>query len=660
MNMRTVKLPASDRPLQFVPSFEEWCGETESTMRPAFERLLALGIGGIVLTVSLTDYLMNTHAWNVLRRGVLLAHEMGFRIWIYDEKGYPSGAAGGLVLNRLPAGEAQGLVRTVTPGGTPRYDVIPLFEGTHATANFYEQRRYINILDPDAVKTFIEVTHEQYAHALAPLARYVEAFFTDEPSLISAYVPTGRTYPPTLPWHAGVPDHFRKLRGYDLTPHLESLFCETGPIDRKIRCDFYHVVAELCAENYFGRLQQWCRINRVQSSGHLLGEETLYWQTVFDSDPFPSYRRFDIPGIDMILSDPARILAEHFFIVPIVAASAARIYGKRRVMCEISDFFGDMEGHHASLTQMCCTASLLYALGVTDLVCMYPLPLRPYRREPQSTPAPAPVFSDEEYRVYTECVTRLRGQFLNGTRRASVAVIHPIRTVWAHFVPSPRSMYEPHPNPTVQTVDNGFIELCRTLLTHGIDFDVLDEATVADGRMDKRGLRIGRQIYNAVVLPPMDTAHLRTMEVLGRFSKAGGIVLAHALFPAYSADSPDGDDRIAGLSRKIMAGNAAVQSPAAAAEQLASRLPLSNALVPDAPQVVRTRLRTGRAVTYFLVNVSPQTYEGTGMFAATGRGTALDPATGRSREVRTVPQGKGAVSLDLTLAPFESRFISFG
>lgn len=101
---------ASDRPLQFVPSFEEWCGETEGTMRAGFLRLQALGIGGIVLTVSLTDYLVNAHAWEVLHRGVVLAHDMGFKVWIYDEKGYPSGSAGGLVLKRTPSGEAEGHV----------------------------------------------------------------------------------------------------------------------------------------------------------------------------------------------------------------------------------------------------------------------------------------------------------------------------------------------------------------------------------------------------------------------------------------------------------------------------------------------------------------------------------------------------------------------
>jgi len=89
------------------------------------------------------------------------------------------------------------------------------------------------------------------------------------------------------------------------------------------------VISDLCAETYFGQIQSWCRAHKVLSSGHLLGEETLVWQTLFNGDPFMCYRRFDIPGIDMILSSPERIMQdrEPFFLVPKVASSAARLQG---------------------------------------------------------------------------------------------------------------------------------------------------------------------------------------------------------------------------------------------------------------------------------------------------------------------------------------------
>jgi len=238
-------------------------------------------------------------------------------------------------------------------------------------------------------------------------------------------------------------------------------------------------------------------------------------------------------------------------------------------------------------------------------------------------------------------------------------VVHPLRTIWAHFVPSHRSMYEPHPDAVVQSVDAAFLTLCRTLLTHGIEYDVVDETGVAHARIEKGILRIGRQAYSAVVLPPMDTAHVRTMEVLDRFSEAGGIVLAHSLLPAHASESPQDDGRIARLSGMITTRNPVVPSSADAAKQLESRLVMSGPLTPEAPQVLRTRLLEDTSTTYFLVNVSSRNYEGIGKFAATGKATMCDPVTGASSDMPEEAVGEGTVSVHLSLAPYGSLFITF-
>jgi hypothetical protein len=116
------------RPLQIVSPLEEWCGADEAGMRASFQNLIDMGVSGIVTNVKLEKYLVDEASWEVLRRGVKLAHEMGLRVWIYDEKGYPSGAAGGLVLEQYPGGEAEGLIRAFGNNDQPKYDVVKLFE----------------------------------------------------------------------------------------------------------------------------------------------------------------------------------------------------------------------------------------------------------------------------------------------------------------------------------------------------------------------------------------------------------------------------------------------------------------------------------------------------------------------------------------------------
>jgi hypothetical protein len=650
------------RPLQIISPLEEWCGIDEAGMRAGFQKLIDMGVSGFVTNVKLEKYLADDASWDVLRNGVTLAHEMGLRVWIYDEKGYPSGAAGGLVLEQYPAGEAEGLIEAFENNDKPKYEVSKMFENTHATANFFERRHYINVLDPKAAATFLEVTHERYEKALHPIGDYVEAFFTDEPSLIAAYVPAGLDYPKTIPWYSKLPEVFRSRKGYDLRPHWPSLFGETGAIDRRIRCDFYEVVADLCAESYFGGLQKWCQGHKTMSSGHLLGEETLVWQTLFDGDPFTCYRKFDMPGIDMILSSPERIMndREPFFLVPKVAASAARLQGKRRVMCEISDFFGMMGGRHASLAQMKCTAGVLMSLGVTDFTSYYSVPLKAGE---QADPTPKRRrFSASEYREYTDYVSRVNVSLGQGIFAPRVAVLHPIVSLWANFTPPTRSMYEPHPSDRVRLIDESFANVCRELLQHQIDYDIVDERSLADGQQKGKALVLGGHEYDVVVLPPMDTIRVGTVEKLQQFVEGGGSVFAHPLAPTFAAEGPEEDDRIRTMMGRI-AAKGGLHKPAPHSTPLTylinSRISPECILNPASPNILCKAISTKDGKLYLFVNASSLAYKGSCTLLSVGKSTAFDPATGIVVAFKSQGAGKIRTHVELSLQPFDSVFLEF-
>ena len=637
-----------------IHSFEGWAGTTDDAIRDKVLGLLKAGLGGLVANVNFQNYLRDDKAWDVLQRGVMIAHEEGLRVWIYDEEGYPSGAAGGLVLEQAPSAEAQGLIRVVDAAGGIRYEVVTLYEATHATENFYKKRHYINVLDPAAVAKFLEVTHDRYARVLKPIDRYVEAFFTDEPSLITACIPKGRDYPQTLPWHPRLPEEFRARKGYDLLPHRESLFLDVGEVDRKIRCDFYEVIADLCAETYFGGLQEWCHNHGVASSGHLLGEETMVWQTDFDGEPFTCYRKFDIPGIDMILSDPEKIMAKDYFLVPKLAGSASRLQGGKRLMCEISDFFGMMDKHPATIDQMKCTAGILFSFGVTDLCSYYPLSLAP---EHEVKPTE---FSAKEYRNYTEFAARLNSMFATGKIETRVALLYPILSLWGHFTPSHRSMYEPHPNQDVRFLDGAFTDLCRSLLQQQIDYDIVDERSIAGAGIEGSSLVVGERRYQVLLLPPVDTVRIRTMETIVRFVEGGGTVLAHSLVPEHAAEGPQDDTRMSDMVKKVRAagalGGSAPESPPIG-YLIKSRIPPECDLSPSSQNILCTLIRRKEGPAYFFVNVSSSGYAGTCTFRAAGEPFLFDPSTGEDHPLRRDKTNDSLSRTSLTLPPFASLFV---
>jgi hypothetical protein len=650
------------RPLQIVSPIEEWCGTDEASMRAGFQNLIDMGVSGFVTNVKLEHYLKDEASWDVLRKGVALAHEMGLRVWIYDEKGYPSGAAGGLVLERYPAGEAEGLIEGYDNDGQPKFEVATMFENTHATANFFERRHYINVLDQKAVATFIDVTHEAYEKALHPIGENVEAFFTDEPSLIAAYVPAGLDYPKTIPWHPHLAETFRGRKGYDITRHWASLFEDTGGIDKKVRCDFYEVIADLCAETYFGQLQSWCQTHKTMSSGHLLGEETLVWQTLFDGDPFACYRKFDMPGIDMILSSPERIMQdrEPFFLVPKVASSAARLQGKRRVMCEISDFFGMMGGRHAPLDQMKCTAAVLMSLGITDFTSYYSVPLKSGE---QADPTPkSRRFSVAEYRQYTDYVSRVNTVLAEGIYKPRTAVLYPIVSVWANFTPPTRSMYEPHPSDRVRFIDESFANLCRELLQHQIEYDIIDERGLQSGEVRGKKLIIGDNEYDALVLPPIDTIRTLSLEMVARLTDQGGAVFAHALNPKFAAEGEDKDKDIVRMMKRIQSkgGFALAEQPTTPIHYLIrSRVPPVAHLTPSSPHVLCRSVWKNGLPTILLTNASSKSYRGNCALHTADEISIIDMETGA--EEKSTPKKTGSsLQFDLNIVPFGSVFLKAG
>jgi hypothetical protein len=654
--------PPKYRLLQFLLGYEEWFGEDETTIRENLVRVRDLSIGGLVVSVNQKQYLRSEKAWDTFRLGVRISRELGLRLWIYDEEGYPSGAAGGLVLEKDRSLEATGLIYHPERSGDSRYEVVPLYDGTHATENFFQKRRYINILDPNATTTFLEVTHEAYAHHLGDLSQWFEAVFTDEPSLITAYTPTGKTYPLTLPWSRSLPQVFFERKGYELTPHLESLYRDTGEDFRKARCDFYEVVSQLCAENYFGKIQKWCKNHGIASSGHLLGEETLVWQTYFEGNPFACYRKFDIPGIDMILSSPERIMSEKYFIVPKLASSAVRLMGKQEVMCEISDFFESMDKHPATLEQMMGTANILYALGVTELVSMYSTAVLEVLGKNNPATSQNPVVGADQYRKYTSFAARLKLTFSEGKVENRVAVLHPIVSLWANFTPSDRSMYEPHPNERVRFIDEEFTNLCRTLLQSQIDFDIVDDMAVSEAKIVGTELRVSGNVYSSVILPPMDTIRVQTAEKIARYAGEGGVVVSYGLLPNRAAEGREHDGEIKESIRDILKNPKNTFIEASTADfivRVKRHRPPTCEINPASPEILCTHLSRNGARMFFLVNTSSKPWQGRCRFEAMGKITFSYPDSAKVIELDTPGVDQPPTKLTVTLKPYQSVFISF-
>lgn len=603
--------PTSElRPLQILH------GIAAGQATPAgMKTLKELGLGGIVCNVAFDKYMASEAHWETLIRGVEACREVGLIVWIYDEDGYPSGAAGGLVLKRNPEFEA--LALTYDPLRPEPLALRPAYEHTHASNNFYAARRYPNLIDEEAVRCFIETTHEAYWRRLkGHFGKTIRALFTDEPSLMAVNIGQlpdnvrknvrvvdaldANVKPlPSVPWVRDLPMRYRQRYGENIVAVRRSLFEGSSEADRRVRQRFWALISDLIAERYFGQIQDWARAHRVASSGHTLWEETPLHHVPLEGNALKVLIRMDIPGLDMLTSDPEAVIYSGWLTASL-PASAALFNGGRRVMTEVSDFSQRMaKKGPASLADMRATAAWQAALGVTEFTLYY------NRREREA----------RDYRAYCDFVGRLNALLREAHPAPRVLLYYPIYDLWGEYAPVAKKLTLESQSKRMQQLVKSFLQLGQRMVRGQISFAVVDHELLAGAKVHGAGMWIGRQQFGAIVLPAGVELPKSAAEKVDRFKAAGGQV--------FGEKGPG-----AGVDFNALAG-----------------IYNSGLLSVRSDRVVVGRfVRDGREI-LAVVNVAARPYIG-GVAVKNGKmWLVADPASGRIEPAKTDKVGRVAVLL---------------
>ena len=621
---------ASDRPLQIVHEID-LAGKLPEGMnqllpsatpdgiaRKSLEYYQQRGLGGLVCNVSFRDYLKSEGNWAKLTRSVEACRDLGINVWIYDELGYPSGGAGGLVVGRNREFEAQELAYDAAR--TDPFILRPAYEFTHASNNYHAARRYVNLMDDRAIRCFLEVTHDAYYEHLGPLfGKTIQAMFTDEPSLIAVNIgqipeevrkqvqvvdpldPSVKLLP-RVPWCYDLADRYRERFGQDLNTQRLSLFQGDSDQDRQVRTQFWSLVADLVADRYFGALEDWCQQHGVASSGHGLWEEAVLHHVPLMGNGLKCLGRMHIPGLDLLNSDPEAVV-HNGWLTAGLPASAARLHGRRRIMTEVSDFSQKMSGQGpAGLPEMQATAAWQATWGVTDFTLYYSTADR----------------SADEFRQYGDFVGRLNAMLKPAVPAPDVLLYYPIHDLWGEYRPVAEPLQLASQSPRAQQLVNSFMRMGQFLQRSQVPFTVIDHELLAACQVGSpSSLTIGGVTYSALVLPQGVQLPAAAAEVVRQFEQQGGQVVR--------------DD----------AGQGTLS-----ASSLVTALGTRSLVEPSSPQIAVGRFhRDGREI-LLLVNVGKQPYTGTLHFTAAASGLLLDPASGQSKAVTADEEGRVPLQLE--------------
>ncbi len=690
---------------RIIKIIHNWPDQPEAQQR-LIRRLQNQGFGGVVCNDSFTDYLKSDAKWESFTNAVHEAKRVGMALWLYDECGYPSGNAGGLVLREHPEWEAQGLLvadaecdaglveLSVPPGKLLLAAAFPvrdgridlkrktklaaqvsdgrlcwlapagrwhlmiitesrLYEGTHAEGNLFKHMPYVNLLRPEPTRRFLELTHQCYAEQLgSDLGKHFVATFTDEPSLMSCFLKPMPWRP--LPWAPKLPVEFKRRRGYALDANLlPALIADAGARGARIRHDFWLTVAGLVSEHYFGQIQQCCRRLNIPSGGHLLMEESLVAHVPLYGDFFRCARHLDAPSIDCLTSLPPEVP----WYIARMLASVAELDRRQIVMSETSDHSqrwrppGDTRPKRVvTEAEIRGTCNRLMVSGVNAITSYYSFA----------------ELDENALRRLNEWVGRCCASLAGGHQVADIALLYPIESVWPKFRPARHWATD---SPGATAIENTWRTAMDSLFAVQRDFTIMDSRTLAEATVKDGALVHGPLRWRALVLPGVDTLPEAAWENLARFVRAGGVVITVGALPMNS-EAKFPSRKIRALGRELFsstknavsvtrhgADGAGVFLPAGSAGLLP--LVLDGVLDRDvtvhtarSPVRVAHRRIDGSEV-YFLINDSGKSWQGDVSLSARGPGERWDPAAGAVMETNL------GTRVSLNLEPYGAALLRY-
>lgn len=507
-------------------------------------------------------------------------------------------------------------------------------------------------LNPDSVKTFLKLTHEHYEEVFGgSFPKEVKGFFTDEPNCCDFFsvFHEGR---PWIPWSIGFTEYFIEKRGYNPQENLPYLFFD-GEGAAKIRHDYWKTVAQRFEESYMKQVYEWCDARGLCTTGHILYENDLGYQTRVCGAAMPQLRYLHNPGIDLLGAQTDEYLTVK------QCASVAHQYDRSMT---ISEAYG-CTGWELDFSTQKWLGDWQFALGITrrcQHLALYSITGCRKRDYP-------PVFNYqntwwEDNDKMENYFSRLALCLSQGEPVRKVLMIHPISSIWTECR-SDRAEDFNHLEMNMGWLDEHITSLNRKgeyynriakALTAGhVDFDFGDEILLEqDGKVENGLFVAGKCSYQVVVIPGVSNLFANTVKLLKEFLAAGGTVIWLKPYPVMIEGERIGNKQICGKYgdiRDVLDEEAFVHTvehewelTEAVAKCTGKDFTVRNASGAEDGEILSMLRKTEDGHILFLTNHDRNNAHQVYIKLNCGNAVEeLDPLTGEVREVETVADGEG-------------------
>ncbi|NLM09718.1 MAG: glycoside hydrolase family 2 [Clostridiaceae bacterium] len=484
------------------------------------------------------------------------AKEEGLEVWIFDDWGYPSGTAGGLVCTEdsyrakklvishnciLKKGERISLTmpdnlvsagilknntfeRLNTRSKEPfeyvcedDYALIVVVSwdyDEHASKSSCKSypgdpaMSCMDMLNPKATKKFLSVMHDRHYQRFSEyFGDVIKGFFYDEPYLRFDF-----------PYSQKLFEVFQKKKGYDLLeilPYLLVNINDNQPAAIKEYIDdFFDVYTDMVADNFYRVLSQWCSEHGVELSGHMDLDHHLNTLNTISGHFFKNMQYNSRPAIDVIW---AQIEPGVFTDFPRYAGSVKRILGRKHAVSET--FAGMGQGLHGDLMRYITDHQVIR--GIDDFHLMYS---NNSPDDPSESPQmPNHMLQEPFGKLIYERMAAASAISCYGMSAGNTAVYVPCYDLYRAQL----SIGQLTVNNAEKFIWEWVNDIARELTYMPCDFDYIWDEAILMLELTEGGLLTGSgHIIDTIILPPNCTIKNDIAKKLKLFSKAGGRIIS--------------------------------------------------------------------------------------------------------------------------------------
>lgn len=284
-------------------------------------RINDAGIGAVCVESRTFESFCEVAWWQRMDLIMNTAKKLGMRVWLLDDKHFPTGYANGLIEKKYPErrkwvlnyqkidvfgsnantgyytkalyDETAKLYAVIAIQGDSRIDITEAVdddqvlyydfpEGMWSVYVIYTSNKvdaspfHINMVDKDSCNVLIKAVYEtHYERYKEDFGKTFAGFFSDEPGFYNegrnkGQSPIGKDMP--LPWSKETEKRLQEKIGKNFKEFLPELWGEGHGKTVETRYAYMDIVTQLYKENFSVNIGNWCRGHGCEYIGHVIEE----------------------------------------------------------------------------------------------------------------------------------------------------------------------------------------------------------------------------------------------------------------------------------------------------------------------------------------------------------------------------------------------------